>query len=51
VTVESEAVLHQWHREYGGSLTRTAISYLEPLGGFTTWRPALPVVQWQVSRA
>ncbi len=51
VTVESEAVLHGWQREHGGALTRTAVSYLEPLGGFTTWRPALPVVQWQVSRA
>jgi precorrin-6Y C5,15-methyltransferase (decarboxylating) len=51
VTVESEAVLHRWHRAEGGQLIRSALSYLEPLGGFTTWRPALPVVQWQVTRA
>jgi precorrin-6Y C5,15-methyltransferase (decarboxylating) len=50
VTVESEAILHQWQRAHGGQLVRSAVSYLEPLGGFTTWRPALPVVQWQVSR-
>jgi precorrin-6Y C5,15-methyltransferase (decarboxylating) len=50
VTVESEAVLHRWHRAEGGQLIRSALSYLEPLGGFTTWRPALPVVQWQVTR-
>jgi precorrin-6Y C5,15-methyltransferase (decarboxylating) len=49
VTVESEAVLHRWWRAEGGQLSRSAISYLEPLGGFTTWRPALPVVQWQVT--
>jgi precorrin-6Y C5,15-methyltransferase (decarboxylating) len=50
VTVESEAVLHQWQREQGGTLTRIAVSHAGPLGGFTAWRPALPVVQWQVSR-
>ena len=50
VTVESEAVLHAWHGAHGGQLTRSAISYLEPLGGFTAWRPARPVVQWAVTR-
>jgi precorrin-6Y C5,15-methyltransferase (decarboxylating) len=50
VTVESEAVLYRWQRAEGGQLIRSALSYLEPLGGFTTWRPALPVVQWQVAR-
>ena len=50
VTVESEAVLHRWQRACGGELVRSALSYAEPLGGFTTWRPALPVIQWQVSR-
>ncbi len=50
VTVESEAVLHRWHRAEGGQLVRADLSYLEPLGGFTTWRPALPVIQWQVTR-
>jgi len=50
VTVESEAVLYRWQRAEGGQLVRADLSYLEPLGGFTTWRPALPVIQWQVTR-
>jgi precorrin-6B C5,15-methyltransferase / cobalt-precorrin-6B C5,C15-methyltransferase len=50
VTVESEAVLHRWQRAEGGQLIRSALSYLEPLGGFSTWRPALPVIQWQVTK-
>ena len=50
VTVESEAVLHRWQRANGGQLVRADLSYSEPLGGFTTWRPALPVIQWQVTR-
>jgi precorrin-6Y C5,15-methyltransferase (decarboxylating) len=50
VTVESEAVLHQWQRDAGGQLVRLAVSYHAPLGGFTTWRPALPITQWQVTK-
>jgi precorrin-6B C5,15-methyltransferase / cobalt-precorrin-6B C5,C15-methyltransferase len=50
VTVESEAVLHRWLSAEGGQLVRADLSYLEPLGGFSTWRPALPVIQWQVTR-
>ena len=34
----------------GGELVKLALSYAAPLGGFTTWRPALPVTQWQVTR-
>jgi len=50
VTVESEAVLLQWQRDVGGHLVRLAVSYHAPLGGFTTWRPALPITQWQVTK-
>jgi precorrin-6Y C5,15-methyltransferase (decarboxylating) len=48
VTVESEALLHEWQRSVGGQLVKLAVSYAGPLGGFTTWRPALPITQWQV---
>lgn len=51
VTVESEALLHEWRRAAGGQLVKLALSYAGPLGGFTTWRPALPVTQWQVIRS
>ncbi len=50
VTIESEAVLHRWQRAVGGHLARLAASHAGPLGGFTAWRPALPVTQWQVTR-
>lgn len=50
VTIESETLLHEWQREHGGELVKVDVSYCEPLGGFTTWRPALPVTQWQVTR-
>jgi precorrin-6Y C5,15-methyltransferase (decarboxylating) len=51
VTVESEALLHEWQRAVGGQLVKLALSYAGPLGGFTTWWPALPITQWQVTRS
>jgi precorrin-6Y C5,15-methyltransferase (decarboxylating) len=46
VTVESEAVLVDWHARVGGDLTRIHIQRATPVGGFTGWRPAMPVTQW-----
>ena len=50
VTVESEAVLAQWYARHGGELRRFQHSRGEPVGGFTGWRPAMPVTQWVVSK-
>ncbi|WP_239377086.1 precorrin-6y C5,15-methyltransferase (decarboxylating) subunit CbiE [Frankia sp. Cj5] len=46
VTVESEATLAGWHAKVGGTLTRIGIQRAGPVGGFTGWRPAMPVTQW-----
>lgn len=46
VTAESETLLLRWAAEYGGDLRKFQIYRAEPLGGFTTWRPQLPVTQW-----
>jgi precorrin-6B C5,15-methyltransferase / cobalt-precorrin-6B C5,C15-methyltransferase len=48
VTVESEALLAQWYSRCGGELRRLEYHRGEPLGGFTGWRPAMPVTQWSV---
>lgn len=50
VTVESEALVAQWHSRHGGELQRFQYHRGEPLGGFTGWRPALPVTQWVVAK-
>jgi precorrin-6Y C5,15-methyltransferase (decarboxylating) len=50
VTLESEAVLTQWHARVGGSLTRLLVAHAEPVGGFTGWKPAMPVTIWSVTR-
>jgi precorrin-6Y C5,15-methyltransferase (decarboxylating) len=51
VTVESEAVIAQWYSRCGGELRRFDYQRGEPLGGFTGWRPAMPVTQWSVTKA
>ncbi len=50
VTVQSEAVLAEWHGRCGGSLTRLSVAHAEPVGGFTGWKPAMPVTIWSVTR-
>ena len=50
VTVESEAVLAQWYSRFGGELQRYQHYRGESLGGFTGWRPAMPVTQWSVTK-
>ncbi|NJQ02673.1 precorrin-6y C5,15-methyltransferase (decarboxylating) subunit CbiE [Streptomyces zingiberis] len=50
VTLESEALLAVWHRRHGGELVRIAVSRAAPVGGFTGWRPAMPVTQWAVTK-
>ncbi len=49
VTAESEAALVDWHSRLGGELFRFQHYRGEPLGGFTGWRPAMPITQWVVS--
>ncbi|MCD9903155.1 precorrin-6y C5,15-methyltransferase (decarboxylating) subunit CbiE [Streptomyces sp. MT29] len=50
VTLESEALLAERHRAYGGELTRLAVAHAVPVGGFTGWRQAMPVTQWSVHK-
>lgn len=49
VTAESEALLVEWHSRLGGELRRFQHYRGEPLGGFTGWRPQMPITQWRVS--
>ncbi|WP_033345716.1 bifunctional cobalt-precorrin-7 (C(5))-methyltransferase/cobalt-precorrin-6B (C(15))-methyltransferase [Catenuloplanes japonicus] len=51
VTIESERVVTAARDALGGDLTRIEISRAGAVGGFTAWRPALPVTQWTVRKA
>lgn len=48
VTQETEMIIVDCWRRYGGELTRHSVEYLEPIGRYHGWRPARPVVQWSV---
>lgn len=50
VTVESEAVIAAAYAKLGGELTRVTVQHGSPVGGFTGWRPAMPVTIWAVRR-
>jgi precorrin-6Y C5,15-methyltransferase (decarboxylating) len=50
VSLETEVLLLQQHAQCGGALCRIAVSRAAPVGGadarMSSWRPAMPVVQW-----
>ena len=50
VTLEGEHVVMRARERWGGTLTRIGLAHAEPVGGFTGWRPAMPVTQWVVTK-
>ncbi|WP_058275837.1 bifunctional cobalt-precorrin-7 (C(5))-methyltransferase/cobalt-precorrin-6B (C(15))-methyltransferase [Ruegeria atlantica] len=48
VTLESEALLAQWHEKLGGELLRIELAQASALGPRRGWKSAYPVVQWSV---
>ena len=50
VTLETEALLSDLHRQHGGELMRVEIAHAAPLGRYRAWETARPVVQWSTVR-
>lgn len=50
VTLQSEAALIAFRGEHGGELTRIEVAQAKPLGGFDTWRGALPITLLEVRK-
>lgn len=50
VTLESEALLTEWHGRVGGELLRIELSAATPLGSRRGWQAARPIVQWSARR-
>lgn len=46
VTIESEMAVLAWNRRQPGALRKLQVYRSGGLGGFTAWRPQLPVTQW-----
>jgi precorrin-6B C5,15-methyltransferase / cobalt-precorrin-6B C5,C15-methyltransferase len=47
VTLETQAALVDWRARHGGELAQIAVAHAEPVGRFSGWRAAMPVVQWR----
>jgi precorrin-6Y C5,15-methyltransferase (decarboxylating) len=48
VTLESEMLLIDLHRKYGGELIKLQINRAEPVGPYRGWRAHMPVTQWSL---
>jgi precorrin-6Y C5,15-methyltransferase (decarboxylating) len=50
VTLETQALLVEERAKRGGDLVQIAVAHAEPVGRFTGWRAAMPIVQWRWTR-
>jgi precorrin-6Y C5,15-methyltransferase (decarboxylating) len=50
VTLEGEAALATARAAHGGELVRLDVAHAAPIGGFTGWRPQMPVVVWSARK-
>ena len=50
VTLESEALLLDWHSRHGGEMVRLAVSRVGPVGERHGWRPQMAVTQWSLEK-
>ncbi|MDO4928628.1 MAG: precorrin-6y C5,15-methyltransferase (decarboxylating) subunit CbiE [Corynebacterium sp.] len=50
VTLETQQVLWQLRQAHGGHLSELRIAHEHQVGSFHSLRPALPIVQWEVTK-
>jgi len=50
ITVETQAALIHRFKTIGGSLKTIQIAHADPIGGFHSMRPAMPVTQWLATK-
>jgi precorrin-6B C5,15-methyltransferase / cobalt-precorrin-6B C5,C15-methyltransferase len=48
VTLETQAECVDWRARWGGELAQVAIARAEPVGRYSGWRAAMPIVQWRL---
>jgi precorrin-6B C5,15-methyltransferase / cobalt-precorrin-6B C5,C15-methyltransferase len=48
VTLETQAACVDWRARWGGELTQIAIAHAEPVGRYSGWLAAMPIVQWRL---
>jgi len=47
VTLETQAASVEWRACWGGDIVQISVAHGEPVGRFTGWRAAMPIVQWR----
>lgn len=50
VTIETQALVADWHARCGGELVSLSVARAEAVGGYRGWHPARPVMQWAVTK-
>ena len=50
VTIETQTACVDWRARWGGELTQIAIAHAGPVGRYSGWRAAMPIVQWRFVR-
>ena len=50
VSLETEARLAGYFRQFGGDLIRLQLARADRVGAMSGWRPAMPVTQWRVRK-
>jgi precorrin-6Y C5,15-methyltransferase (decarboxylating) len=48
VTLETQAACIDWRARWSGELTQIAVAHAEPVGRYSGWRAAMPIVQWRL---
>jgi precorrin-6Y C5,15-methyltransferase (decarboxylating) len=48
VTLETQAACVDWRARWGGELAQIAIAHADPVGRYSGWRAAMPIVQWRL---
>jgi precorrin-6Y C5,15-methyltransferase (decarboxylating) len=48
VTLETQAACVDWRARWGGELAQIAVAHAEPVGRYSGWRAAMPIVQWRL---
>ena len=48
VTLETQAASVGWRVRWGGELAQIAVAHAEPVGRYSGWRAAMPIVQWRL---
>ena len=50
VTLETQAELSAAYKRWGGDLIQASFAHAEPVGRYTGWRAAMPLVQWRIEK-